>query len=201
MLKVGITGGIGSGKSLISGIFRLLGVPVYNSDLRAKEIMSQNESVRDQISVLFGTEAYDIEGYLNRSYIASRVFSNAELLAELNRIVHPEVGRDFNEWCLCHVKHTYVLKEAALIFEAAIDNELDKVVLVFAPENLRISRVMERDQIDEDAVRRRIINQWSDRKKAPLADFIIVNDGKQPLLRQTMEIHDFLNQYEENPAK
>jgi len=201
MLKVGITGGIGSGKSLISGIFRLLGVPVYNSDQRAKEIMNQNEKVRDQISVLFGTEAYDLEGYLNRSYIASRVFSNAKLLAKLNRIVHPEVGRDFNEWGLRHENHTYVLKEAALIFEAAIDKELDKVVLVFAPEDLRISRVMERDQIDEDEVRGRIVNQWNDNKKAPLADFIIVNDGKQQLLRQTMEIHNFLIQYEQNPAK
>jgi len=201
MLKVGITGGIGSGKSLVSGIFHLLGVPVYNSDQRAKDIMHEDHDVRLQIRSLFGAEAYDSKGKLNRGYIASQVFSDKDLLARLNAIVHPAVGDDFHRWCEDHAGRQYILKEAALIFEAGINTSLDKVILIFAPENLRISRVRARDRIDELSVRARIENQWSDRKKAQLADFIIVNDGNQSLLRQTMEIHNFLIEYAQNQAK
>ncbi len=201
MLKVGITGGIGSGKSLVSGIFKLLNVPVYDSDLRAKQVMSESADVQMQVINLLGDKAYDADGNLNRGYIASRVFSDEDMLAKLNGIVHPAVGTDFNEWCSAQPDEPYILKEAALIFEAGINTSLDKVILVFAPEELRISRVMGRDQLDEKSVRSRIDNQWDDRKKAPLADFIIVNDGEHSLLRQTMEIHNLLIEYAQNQTK
>jgi dephospho-CoA kinase len=201
MLKVGITGGIGSGKSVVSGIFGLLGVPVYNSDERAKDIMHENDEVRLQIRSIFGAKAYEADGKLNREYIASCVFSDKDLLAKLNAIVHPVVGTDFQQWCNKNASQPYILKEAALIFEAGINTSLDKVILVFAQEKLRVSRVVNRDLIDEKSARARIENQWEDRKKAPLADFIIINDGTQSLLRQTMEIHHFLIQYVENQAK
>ena len=201
MLKVGITGGIGSGKSLISEIFALLGMPVYDSDKRAKEIMYDNDEVRSAVTDEFGAESYNGDGSLNRQYIASLVFSDDAMLAKLNAIVHPAVGADFENWSKRHKDAAYIIKEAALIFEAGINTSLDKVILVFAPEDLRISRVMQRDQIDKESVLNRIANQWSDEKKAPLSDFVIVNDGDQSLLRQTLEIHNFLLQCAQNPAK
>jgi dephospho-CoA kinase len=201
MLKVGITGGIGSGKSLISEIFALLGAPVYDSDKRAKEIMHDNEEVRRGVIDEFGAESYNDDGSLNRQHIASQVFSDDVMLGKLNAIVHPAVGTDFEYWCDRHADSPYIIKEAALVFEAGINTSLDKVILVFAPEGVRISRVMQRDQIDEESVRNRIANQWSDEKKAPLSDFVIVNDGNESLLRQALEIHNFLLQCAQNPAK
>jgi len=201
MLKVGITGGIGSGKSLVSGIFKLLNVPVYNSDIRAKQIMNESQDVRTQMIDVFGNEAYDQDGNLNRTHIASRVFSDKEMLSKLNAIVHPAVGIDFSNWCRDYADQPYILKEAALIFEAGINTSLDKVILVFASEELRISRVMSRDGVDEASVRSRIENQWTDRKKAPLADYIIINDGDHSLLDQTLEIHNLLIDNAQNLAK
>ena len=201
MLKVGITGGIGSGKSVVSGIFDLLRIPVYNSDARARQIMEHSEHVRTQIIDSFGTQAYDENGSLNRDFIASQVFSNKKMLSQLNAIVHPAVGDDFEQWCSTQEGKPYILKEAALIFEAGINKFLDKVILIFAPEELRISRVMSRDEANEESVQSRIENQWSDRKKAPLADYIIVNDGDHSLLRQTLEIHKLLVEYAQKSAK
>lgn len=198
MLRVGITGGIGSGKSLVSGIFQLLGVPVYDSDLRAKDIMHQNKDVRSSLRSVFGRNTYDVHGKLNRKYLADRVFNNKELLDTLNEIVHPAVGIDFDTWCAGHAQEPYIIKEAALIFEAGINTSLDKVILVFAPEELRILRVIKRDGLTEESIRSRIASQWPDDKKVPLSDFIIVNDGDRPLLRQTQEIHNLLTRFAQN---
>jgi dephospho-CoA kinase len=192
MMKAGITGGIGSGKSTIAGIFELLGVPVYNSDARAKQIMHEDPEVKVRITSLFGHSAYLDDGTLNRVHIAEVVFKDKAMLERLNAIVHPAVGTDFEKWCAMHNDAAYILKEAALIFEAGIHEELDYVIIVTAPEEVRIKRVMDRDGTDEASVRSRMVNQWPDKKKMLLSDHVIVNDNEHSLLRQVMEVHNFL---------
>ena len=145
MLKIGLTGGIGSGKSTVAKIFALLGVPVYDSDHRAKVLMTEDNAVRKGIIDLLGEESYTAAGTLDRAHISSRVFDDKEALAKLNAIVHPAVGRDFIAWCNGYSGQCYVLKEAALIFEAGIHASLDYIILVTAPEEIRIKRVVERD--------------------------------------------------------
>ena len=139
MIKVGLTGGIGSGKTTIAKIFKQLGVPVYFSDDRAKDLMLNNKSLQESLISLFGDEVF-IDGLLNRSYIASKVFSNPKELFKLNALVHPFVQRDFDIWSASQTSN-YVLKEAAIIFEAGVDKWLDKVVLVESPKHLKVSRV------------------------------------------------------------
>ena len=145
MIKVGLTGGIGSGKTTIANIFMQLGVPVYFSDTRAKDLMLNNKSLQESLISLFGDEVI-IDGLLNRSHIASKVFSNPKQLVKLNALVHPFVQKDFDAWSASQSSH-YVLKEAAIIFETGADKFLDQVILVESPEDLKISRVMLRDKV------------------------------------------------------
>jgi len=191
MLKVGITGGIGSGKSTIADIFRLYGIKVYNSDERARALMNESEDVRLKVKSLFGDKAYK-ENELDRAFLGKIVFENEDLLKKLNAIVHPAVGIDYKSWCKKHHDAPYILKEAAVIFEAGIQEDLDYVILVTAPEEMRINRVMQRDNSDEQSVRARIANQWTDKKKILLSDYVILNDGRHSLLRQVEEVHKFL---------
>lgn len=193
MLKTGLTGGIGSGKTTVARIFELLGVPVYYADDRGKALMRDDPGVRAKVQSLFGAEAYDDGGELNRSYIADRVFQDAQMLEKLNAIVHPAVAQDFRDWCGRRAPGTpYVIEEAALIFEIDAHRRLDKTILVYAPEALRISRVVARDGTTEEQVRARMERQMDDHSKVPLADFIIVNDGAHSLVRQALEIHRIL---------
>lgn len=194
MIKVGLTGGIGSGKTTIAKIFKQLGVPVYFSDDRAKYLMLNNKSLQESLISLFGDEVL-IEGLLNRSYIASKVFSNPKELLKLNALVHPFVQRDFDVWSASQ-STDYVLKEAAIIFEAGVDKLLDKVVLVESPINLKVSRVMLRDGMLKKEVLMRMEKQWSDSRKRINADYIIKNDEKCSLLNQILKLHTIFSTFD-----
>ena len=191
MLKVGLTGGIGSGKITVAEVFRQLGVSVYSSDDRAKALMSEDLILRTSLISLFGEQAF-LNGVLNRSYIASKVFANSQLLDHLNALVHPVVERDFQAWCLSQ-KGCYIIKEAAILFESGANNGLDKVVLVEAPKELRINRVVKRDGCERADVIARIDKQWPDEKKKALSDDVIINDEKSSLLEQVLKLHNIFN--------
>ena len=187
MLKVGITGGIGSGKTLICTVFRELNIPVYSSDERAKNLMVSSPALVNEIKQLIGEKAY-VNNTLNKQYIASIIFRNKEMLNALNNIVHPEVEKDFDQWYEKQHSHPYVLKEAAILFESGSYKKMDKNILVVAPEELRIKWVKERDNISEEKVRERINNQWKTERLIKLADFIIDNSGNKLILPQIIEI-------------
>ena len=193
MIKVGLTGGIGSGKTTIAKIFMQLGVPVYFSDTRAKDLMLNNKSLQESLISLFGDEVI-IDGLLNRSYIASKVFSNPKELVKLNALVHPFVQKDFDAWSASQSSH-YVLKEAAIIFETGADKFLDQVILVESPEDLKISRVMLRDKVTRKEVLMRMEQQWSDDQKRTNADYIIQNDEKCSLISQILRMHTIFSTF------
>jgi dephospho-CoA kinase len=186
-IKVGLTGGIGSGKSIVARIFEVLGVPVYYADEAAKLLYKSDPMLKKEIISFFGEEAY-VDGELNRKYISSIVFSSPEKLELLNSLVHPATIKDAEKWLSAQTA-PYAVKEAALIFESGSHRDLDHVIGVFAPESLRIQRVMSRDQVTEEEVRRRMNNQIEDRIKMRLCDFVIHNDEKQLLIPQVLDIH------------
>lgn len=186
-MRVGLTGGIGSGKSTVADYFRELGVPVYDSDSRARVLMEDNPALRAKVEALLGPEAYSANR-LNRPYVAARVFADSDLLAALNALVHPEVRLDFLEWTQ-QQQAPYVVQEAAVLFENGGYRHLDRMVLVTAPEGLRLKRVMKRDGVGEAAVRARMNNQWDDGLKIPLADFVVDNTRRQTARSQVRTIH------------
>ena len=193
MLKVGITGGIGSGKTIVCRIFETLGAPVYYADLEARRIMRDDIAVRELILQLLGAEAYKGQE-LNRSYIASRIFGDRDLLRQVNSIVHPAVHNDFLHWVSTVTEASYVIKEAAILFESGSASDLDHTVLVYASEETRIQRVIERDGTDPEQVRQRMLNQMPDEEKKKLADYVILNDLNKMLIPQVVDIHvEFLN--------
>lgn len=187
-LRIGISGGIGAGKSLISRIFSVLGVPVFNADLEARNLLETDPEMMRAVTSLLGPGAYS-DGMPNRQYIAQKVFSDDALREKLNAIVHPAVGRAFDAWMNAHREAPYVLKEAAITFETGIYKQLDATILVTAPEAVRIERVTKRDRTTPDQVRRRMEAQWTDERKRPLSDYIIENDGTSPVIPRVMEIH------------
>lgn len=189
MLKVGITGGIGSGKTTVCKIFEMLGIPVYYADDRAKWLMTHDPELMRAISNTFGQDAYSPEGQLNRAYLAKVVFGHDEKLAQLNALVHPAVFRDGSEWHHSQTETPYTLREAALLFESGSYRAIDKMIVVTAPLPLRITRVMERDQVTAAEVMARIEKQWPEEEKVSRADYVIHNDGKQLLVPQVLEIH------------
>ncbi len=176
MIKVGVTGGIGSGKSRVCALFAALGIPVYDSDAGARELMNSDAEVMKAVTALFGPEAYD-GGKLDRAFVAERVFHDKPLLASLNRIVHPAVVRDFDRWAMSHSDSPYVIMESAILFESGIDRFMDKVIAVSAPENIRIERVASRDGASRQSVLDRMANQLTDRERESRADYVINNDG------------------------
>lgn len=192
--RIGITGGIGSGKTTACRLFEFLGIPVYYADDRAKWLMQNDEKLIDQLKTTFGHEVYDQEGQLDRAYLAGIVFNDRAKLEQLNGIVHPAVREDGIRWDTQHQNTPYTLREAALLYESGIYQLLDQIITVTAPEALRIQRVMQRDGVDEAAVKARIDKQWPEEKKVALADFIIHNDGEQSLIRQVYQIHQQLIQ-------
>lgn len=185
---MGVTGGIGSGKTLVCNVFERLGIPVYDADSRAKWLMDHRESLKEKIAGLLGEGAYRA-GKLDREYVARRVFSDGELLERLNRIVHPEVRDHYAEWVTKQADAPYVIEEAAILFESGADRFMDMTVLVYAPEQLRLARVMERDGVGEKEVRQRMSRQMSEEKKKELADAVIFNDEKAMLLPQIITLH------------
>ena len=188
MLKIGVTGGIGSGKSTVCRIFSQLGVPVYSADDRAKQLMTEDEDLVERIEGLFGPDAYLANGILNREHISDRAFHDATLLGKLNALVHPAVFRDFDTW-LEQQTAPYIIKEAALLFESGSFRDLDFIVTVSAPRELRITRCMQRDGNTRKQVLARMDKQWTEKQRNDAADFIIKNDEKSALIPQVMELH------------
>lgn len=186
----GLTGGIGSGKTTVASMFNELGIPVYIADVEAKRLMVESDAVVKGVTRLFGPEAY-IEGALNRSLIADQVFNNEEKLQALNAIVHPAVHKDFKDW-VSRQNAPYVLKEAAIIFENQGDKNLDFTILVTAPIETRIARVLKRDKTDRISVRRRMDNQWSDEEKIALATYCIENTDVTDTKEHVKYIHNQL---------
>lgn len=189
-LQIGITGGIGSGKSLVSRIFRALNVPTYDADSHAKELMTTDGILVQQIKKEFGELSFHEDGGLNRGYLSRTVFNDVEKLERLNRLVHPRVGQNYKQWVERNRHYPYVLKEAALLFEAGSHQSLDKVIVVHAPEALRIQRVLARDpQRTEEQVKAIIRNQMPEEEKMKQADHIVVNDETALLIPQVLELH------------
>lgn len=188
MLKVGITGGIGSGKSVICELFALLGIPVFNSDSEAKKIMKTDEDVKVKLKQLLGNKAYSDKG-LNRKYIRDIAFRDSEILKKINQIVHPAVRKHFLNWCTLHSEKPFVIQEAAIIFESGAYRFLDFIVTVYAPENVRIERTMLRDGISGSAVKSVIENQLPDDQKLKQSDDVIHNYDPYLVLPQVIEIH------------
>jgi dephospho-CoA kinase len=190
MRKIGITGGIGAGKSLICSVFELLGIPNYPADYRAKCLQSNDPELKEKISFHFGTEAYLENGALNRDYLSKEVFGNDDQLKLLNSLVHPAVAKDFEVWCKRHSEKPYILKEAALLFETGSFKQLDATINVHAHQALRLKRTLERDpQRTHDSVLSIMKKQFSDKKRLELADFVIFNDESKSVIKQVMQLH------------
>lgn len=187
MLKVGITGGIGSGKSLVAQMFEVLGVPVLHADDTAKYLMQHDEDLMASISRVFGTEVYQ-NGRLNRPFLASVVFSDKEKLAQLNSLVHPAVLRYGREWAARQTT-AYTLKEAAIFFESGSYKDMDKMIGVYAPYELRLQRAMQRDKVSEETVKQRMAQQMDEDEKMKRCDYIIKNDGSTSIIEQVLALH------------
>jgi dephospho-CoA kinase len=198
-LKVGLTGGIGSGKSLVARIFEVLGTPVYYADDAAKRLQNTDIELKSQIIRQFGKEAY-LEGKLNRKFISAIVFQDKEKLNLLNALVHPVTIRDAELW-LKRQSVPYAIKEAALIFESGAQRDLDYVIGVSAPESLRIKRTMSRDAITAEEVMNRMERQIGDKIKMRLCDFVIFNDESQLVIPQVLLIHQQLLSLSHNSLK
>ena len=188
ILQIGITGGIGSGKSTVCRIFSTLGVPVYDADSRAKSLMTTDGIVISQIKKEFGVLSYHADGTVNREHLAE-AFKDSEKLSVLNNLIHPRVAQDYERW-MREQTRAYVLKEAALLFEAQSNLSLDKIIVVSAPEKLRIKRVVQRDHHrNEQKVMDIMRNQLTDEEKVKLADYVIINDESQLITPQVLELH------------
>jgi len=192
MKKIGITGGIGSGKSIVARVFEQLGIPVYHADYWAKEIMNTEPLVIERLKDLFGKDIYNSDGKADRKRIAELVFADKNKLNELNSVIHPAVWLHGENWLKQHEDKPYILKEAAILFESGGNKGVDKVIMVSATKDIRMERVMKRDNFTREEVEVRMANQWSDEKKIALSDFVIVNDDKQLVIPQVLEIHSKL---------
>lgn len=192
-LLVGITGGIGSGKSTVCKLFSLLGIPVYTADDRAKWLMAHDAELRNQISTTFGADAYSANGELNRAFLAETVFPNPEKIAALNARVHPAVRKDFEQW-ITQQTAPYLIKEAALLFETGAAKELDYVINISSPLRVRMARILLRDpHRSEEQVNQIINQQLPDEEKNELADFCIKNTDNKLLIPQVLEVHEQLS--------
>lgn len=189
MLKIGLTGGIGSGKSIIAQLYSVLGAPVFNSDKEAATIVNTDKTAIGQIKVAFGDDIYK-GALLDRKKLAKIVFTNASRLQELNNIVHPLVNRHYAKWLQQHSNKPYTIKEAAILFESGSYQDCDKVITVSAPLELRIRRVIMRDNVSRQDVEKRIHNQWSEEERIKHSDYIIYNDDTQLVIPQAIALHE-----------
>ena len=178
MIKVGLTGGIGSGKSTVSKILISKGFSVYNSDNRAKWLMNNSDNLKSNIISIFGNKAY-IKGSLNRKYLSAKVFNDSLKLKALNNLVHPLVAIDFKNWLLNQKSKDFVFKEAAILIESGAYKEMDKIMVVSCPENIRLERVLKRDGNSPELVKKRMQNQISETEKINHADFVVKNNGSE----------------------
>lgn len=192
MLTVGLTGGIGSGKTVVADIFRRLGAPVYEADTEARILTETEEEIKSRLKKNFGREIFLENGSLDRTKVASLVFSNDEKLAQLNSIIHPFVKNHFSNWLKQHSNSKYIIKEAAILFESGSHKDLDRIVVVTAPEETRIQRAMKRDKTTREKVLRVIKNQWSEEELIKRSDYIITNDDRTPVIPQVLKLHGLL---------
>lgn len=189
MIKVGLTGGIGSGKTTVAGILKNLGIPVFVADKEARNLMESSPELISSIKAAFGDEAYNENG-LNRAFIAGIVFSDPLKLKKLNMLTHPAVHRHFESWALQQKDVPYIVEEAALLYETGAWKYFDYIVLVTAPKRLRIERVISRDNTSEEEVLKRMDSQMPEEDKVPLAHFLIFNDEKSLVLNQVLTFHE-----------
>lgn len=192
MIKIGITGGIGSGKSVVAELLRLQGVPVYIADTESKRLVGEHPVIRERLVALLGPETYTGEG-LNRPYMASRIFADPALLAAVNGIIHPAVNRHFLEWAERQTA-PFVALESAILFESGFDSVVDVTLAVYAPEEIRIRRAMAREGVSRERVLERLRNQLDDDEKKARADYVVYNDDRQALLPQVTEFLRFCGQ-------
>lgn len=185
--KIGITGGIGSGKSVVSHLLDVMGVPMYISDIETKKLMQSDEEIRRSLIALLGEEVY-VGGSLNKPMLAAYLFASDQHAREINAIVHPRVKADFRRWVQEHDRHPLVGIESAILIEAGFAAEVDKVVMVYAPREVRVARAIERDSSSREQIEQRIRSQMDDEVKREYADFVIVNDGERALIPQVQEL-------------
>ncbi|GAB5401459.1 MAG: dephospho-CoA kinase [Aureisphaera sp.] len=190
MIVVGLTGGIGSGKTTVAQMFADLGVPVYIADVEAKLLTNRSKVIRRKLIALLGEKSYNKEG-LNRPFVAQKIFNDKELLDQVNAIIHPKVGQHFNRW-LKKQNTPYCIKEAAILFENGGYKDCDYIVLVTAPKDMRIKRVMKRDATSQEAIESRMAHQWEDERKIPLANFHIENTDLASTRTKVQDIHNTL---------
>ena len=190
VLRVGLTGGIGSGKSTVAQIFEVLGIPVYYADIAAKKIMNEDEGIRTAITNIFGEQAY-ANNNLDRKYISSIAFSDPAKLQQLNALVHPATKKDGEAW-MKQQTSPYAIHEAALIFEAKVSDRLDHVIGVSSPIELRIKRAIERDKVSREEVLKRMDQQLDEELKMSKCDFVLINNEQQLLIPQVLELHEKL---------
>lgn len=191
--KIAIVGGIGSGKSVVSRLFRLFGIPVYECDSEAKRLMNASDSLRMALMDAIGHEVYGADGCLDRRYLANYMFGHANRVALVNGIVHPVVRDDFRGWAQ-RMGTSVVAVETAILFESGLDADVDAVLLVYAPEKLRVDRAMRRDDTDEVSVRRRMESQRKDEELIPLSTYIIYNDDTESVIAQVMAVLEDINE-------
>jgi len=187
-LQIGITGGIGSGKSIVCQALKVLGIPVYNADEASKMLLETNPDVIHSVTELLGNDAYHPDGKANRGYIAGIIFSNPDKLQGLNSILHPAVQRDYRNWVMTKTSSTIVVKEAAIMFESGSHKDMDTVIVITAPDELRISRVMKRDGKSREDVQKIMTQQLSQDEVVKRSDFVIVNDNEHLVIPQILKI-------------
>ena len=192
MLKVGITGGIGSGKSTVCRVFSVLGIPVFQADVEAGRLQNEDPKIISELIGMFGSEIYSLEGSLNRKMLASIVFNDRGLLEKLNSIIHPAVHHEFEEWSAGNLNFPYVIYEAAILFETGSYHNFDFTILVVADEKERIERVSKRDHSRPEDVLQRMNNQLMDKEKIKMADFVIENNDNQLIISQILKLDQLL---------
>ena len=194
MKKIGITGGIGSGKTTVCEIFRLLGIPVFYADLEAKTLQNGDDSIKHLICKALGDDVYLPEGILDRKRVAEIIFSDRKALAAINEIIHPAVRERFLKWCENFTEVPYILYEAAILFESGYAKDFDRNIVILADEEIRISRVVRRDNISEEIVKQRMSNQMTDIEKVKNADYLIENNDNSLLIPQILKIDKLIRE-------
>jgi len=198
MKKIGITGGIGSGKTTVCEIFKLLGVPVFHADAEAKNLQNNDLQIRELLVNLFGKHIYSLDGMLDRKKLARLIFNDSAALANVNAIIHPAVRQSFQKWTDNHLDSSYILYEAAILLESGYATAFDRNILVLADEKLRIERVIRRDHISKVLVKQRINNQMPDSQKIKIVDYIIENNNEKLLFPQIIELDKLIRSDGEN---